>query len=289
MRNFSFWVLGIFLILAFFLIFLSAPETFPKGTIINIGEGESLRSVSFQFKEKHLIRSRIAFEAFVILYGGEKHIIPADYFFENNLPVFELARRISKGERHLAPIKITLPEGFDVGDMVKTFAAKLSAFNENNFLLKAKEKEGYLFPDTYFFFTNADENDALKALTDNYEKKIKPLRPEIFSSGKNEKDIIIMASLIEREAKGSADRKIISGILWKRLRIGMLLQVDTAPETYKNKGLPKNPIANPGLEAIYASIHPQTSTYLYYLHDKMGVVHYADSFGEHIKNKLKYL
>ena len=108
-------------------------------------------------------------------------------------------------------------------------------------------------------------------------------------TGRTERDIITMASIIERESKGDADREIISGILWKRIKLDIPLQVDVAPETYKTKGLPKNPIANPGMESIKAAIYPQSSMYLYYLHDKNGGIHYAKIFAEHRQNILKYL
>lgn len=289
-KNLIFFILGIIIILFFFCFsFLSAPSDFPKGAIVNIAVGENLRSVSLQLKNAHIIRSRVAFEAFIILYGGEKHIISADYLFENKLPVYEVARRIAKGERHLAPIKVTIPEGFNISDIVQVFSSKLSHFNKAQFLLKAKDKEGYLFPDTYFFFSISNEDDALKAFAINYEKKIAPLRPEILANRKTEREIITMASIIEKEAKGDADRTLISGILWKRLSINMLLQVDAAPSTYKISGLPKSPIANPGLSSIIAAIHPISSNYLYYLHDKEGVVHFAVTYAEHIKNRNKYL
>ena len=126
-------------------------------------------------------------------------------------------------------------------------------------------------------------------MTDNFEKKVSSLKPRIVASGKTEEDIIKMASLIEEEAKGDVDRAIISGILWKRLAIGMPLQVDAVPDTYKTKGLPENPISNPGLKAIEAAIHPENSSFLYYLHDKDGNIHYARSFEEHKTNKRKYL
>jgi UPF0755 protein len=98
-----------------------------------------------------------------------------------------------------------------------------------------------------------------------------------------------MASLIEGEAKGDIDRGIISGILWKRIKIGMPLQVDASPETYKVKGLPKSPIGNPGIKTIEAAINPQNSPYFYYLHDKNGNIHYAKTFTEHEANIKKYL
>lgn len=271
----------------FYLLFISAPRDFISGTMINIEEGKNLRNISLLLKEKDVIRSRLAFEAFVIIYGGEKHLVSADYFFEERIPVFEVARRISKGERHLAPVKVTIPEGFNIAEIVEAFSTKLPNFNRDKFLLNAKE--GYLFPDTYFFFTDGNEQDVLKAFSSNYKNKIAPLLPEISASRKTEKDIIIMASIIEKEAKGASDRYYISGILWKRLSINMPLQVDAAPITYKERGLPKNPIANPGLDAIKASIHPKASKYLYYLHDKDGGIHYAQNFEEHKRNKAKYL
>jgi len=285
-----FYILGAGIFLVFFYsFFLRPPVDFPIGSIVNIEPGMNLRGVSLQLKREHLISSRTVFEAFIIIYGGEKHLIPADYLFEKKEPVWEVAKRLIRGERRLAPVKVTIPEGFNVSDIADAFVSKLADFNKEKFLLLAKTKEGYLFPDTYFFFTTDTETEVLRSLGDNFEKKITPLLPEIISSGKSEKDIIIMASIIEREAKGDADRGIISGILWKRLSINMPLQVDAALGTYETKGLPKNPISNPGLEAIKAAIYPQSSPYLYYLHDKDGNIHYARTFAEHSKNIVKYL
>ena len=281
--------LGICLFLIYIFLALSAPSDFPVSSIVSIDPGENLRHVSLELQQKHVIRSRTLFEAFVIMYGGEKHIIASDYFLESKLPVFEVARRISTGDRHLAPVVVTIPEGFNTNDIATTFAARLPHFNKDHFLLLAKGKEGYLFPDTYFFFTTSTESDVLQSISSNYEKKVAPLRAQIASSGRTERQIIIMASLIEREAKGDADRGIISGILWKRIKIGMPLQVDAAPETYKTKGLPTGPIANPGVSSILAAINPIPSQYFYYLHDINGVVHYAVTFREHQKNISKYL
>ncbi len=278
----------LFLVLANF-FFFSAPKNFPTGTIINIKEGSSLRYVSGYLEENNVIRSRVIFETFIIIFGSEKHVLAGDYFFESKLPVFEIARRISRGEWHLAPVKVTVPEGFTSSDISKTFASKLPNFNEAEFLPEAEKMEGYLFPDTYFFLTTDDEQDVLRSMADNFDKKISSILPQIASSGKTEKEIIIMASIIEKESKGDIDRAFISGILWKRLAKGIPLQVDADPDTYKTKGLPKNPICNPGLKAIKAAIYPKASGYLYYLHDKQGNIHYASTFAEHLLNKQRYL
>ena len=289
-KNIIFYILcAITLVLFALFLFFSAPSDFPSGSIINIEGGTSLRKLSLELKEQHIIRSRTAFETFAILYGGEHHIIPGDYFLRSKLPVYVIASRISRGETDLAPIKLTIPEGFSNMDIASASQSVLSHFNKDNFLLSASGKQGYLFPDTYFFFSTANEGDVFKAMTDDFKRKIATVHPDITSSGKKEKDIITMASIIEKEANGVTDRGIISGISWRRLSIGMPLQVDSAPETYKTKGLPKEPISNPGLLAIKAAIYPENSNYLYYLHAKDGSIHYAKTFEEHKANKLKYL
>ena len=289
-KKFFSFLFGAIIFLVFFnFLFFSPPSDFLVGTIINIEEGSSLRSISKDLKMNNIIRSRVTFETFVIIFGGEKYIASGDYLFENKASVFEVARRVSTGERHLAPVKVTIPEGFNVSDISKVFVLKLPNFNEETFLLEAGVKEGYLFPDTYFFFTTDNEKDVLSVMSNNYERKILPLRSKIISIGKTENEIITMASLIEEESKGDIDRKLISGILWKRLSIGMPLQVDAEHSTYKTKGLPKYPISNPGIKSIEAAIYPEISNYLYYLHDKEGNIHFAKTFVEHKINKLKYL
>jgi UPF0755 protein len=279
----------IFLLIILYIFTFSAPNKFPIGTIVNIGSGVGLHNVSLELKEANIIRSRTLFEAIVIMYGGEKHVIPADYLFDVRESVWSVARRISRGDRHLAPVKVTIPEGFDNGNIADLFASRLTTFNKDKFLELAKAKQGYLFPDTYFFFTTDNENAAIKSLSDNYEKKVGPLRDNIFKLGKTEGEIISMAAIVEGEAEGKEDSSIISGILWRRIKIGMPLQADAAPITYKERGLPKEPISNPGLDAIKAAMYPVKTDYLYYIHDKEGNVHYAKNFAEHQANIAKYL
>jgi len=274
---------------AVYFFLLSAPLKFTKETTVSVAQGESLRGLSKDLKKSKVIRSRVAFESFVILLGGEKHIALGDYLFEKKLPVYEVARRIAQKDRRLAPIKVTIPEGYNNAQISDVFSLKLKNFNKEKFLTKAKNQEGYLFPDTYFFFTNDTEEDVLKYMGENFDKKIKNILPAIEASDRTEKEIIIMASLIEREAEGDNDRAIISGILWNRIRNNMPLQIDAVNSTYKTKGLPESPICNPGLEAIKASLNPVKSSYFYYLHDKEDIIHYANTFAEHKKNVAKYL
>ncbi|OGI60111.1 hypothetical protein A2814_00915 [Candidatus Nomurabacteria bacterium RIFCSPHIGHO2_01_FULL_38_19] len=288
-KNIFYTLSAVFFFAVFYFFFFSPPADFPSSNIFKIEQGKSLRNVSLQLKEGQIIRSRTAFEALAIIFGGEKSVISSDYFFETKLPVYEVARRISKGEHHIVQIKVTIPEGLKNIEVADIFDTKLIYFDKDKFLSSALRQEGKLFPDTYYFFVTDSETEVIKAMSENFEKKIAPIRPEILLSGQTEENIIIMASIIEREAKGDADREFISGILWKRVAIGMPLQADAAPETYDRADLSETPISNPGVEAIRAAIYPQSSSYLYYLHDQEGNIHYAKNFDEHKANKLRYL
>ena len=288
-KNLVFLVLFLFVVSFCSFFLFGAPRDFPISKIFTIKQGSSLRSLSKDLQDEHFIKSRVVFESMVIIYGGEKKVAPGDYLFDKKLNVFSIASRIASINRGISQVKITIPEGYDTLQIADTFSKKLQYFNATLFLETVSDREGYLFPDTYFFFPTANTSDVIKVLSDNFINKIKPLENEIRFSGNSENTIITMASIVEREAHGDEDRAIISGILWNRLNKKMPLQVDAAPETYKNKGLPKNPICNPGIEAIYASLHPTSSVYLFYLHDKQGGIHYAKTFTEHKQNIKKYL
>jgi UPF0755 protein len=148
-------------------------------------------------------------------------------------------------------------------------------------------------------------------MREQFEEAVKPLVQEFATSTRSMKDIITMASIIEKEAGNKTDRRIISGILWKRIDEGMHLQVDVpfyyvmdiaeggptlkdlATEspynTYINKGLPPGPITNPGLDSIRAALNPTPSEYYFYLADSNGVTHYAKTHDGHLANRVKYL
>jgi len=177
--------------------------------------------------------------------------------------------------------------------------------------LEAIKKEGYLFPDTYIFPAGATEEDVIKEMEENFAKRILPLQTQIRDFKRPLKDVLIMASLVEGEVRTTETRRQVSGILWKRLQLGMPLQVDAvfpyiigkntfevttddlkidSPyNTYLYVGLPPGPINNPGLDAITAAITPTPSNFLYYLTDLAGQIHYAATHAEHLINRAKYL
>ena len=274
---------------AFYFFMFRAPANFKVNEIFSVEEGYSLRKISLKLKEGDFIQSRVLFETFVILLGGEKNLAVGDYIFPNKIHVLDVARKISTGDRELGMVKITIPEGFDNYEIAEVADLKLRDFDKDRFLSLASSEIGYLFPDTYFFSTTDDESTVIQLMNRNFKKKTSAVFDEIKASGQDPRDIIIMASILEEEANGDEDRALISGILWKRIKIGMPLQVDAVPITYKEKGLPKAPVSNPGLLAIEAAWKPQESKYLYYIHDKEGNIYFAKNFDEHRQNIRKYL
>lgn len=286
-----FWILVLVVMALLFtnLFLIRAPKEFPVDQVFTIEDGDTLRRISYNLQDAGYVRSRVAFETFVIIFGGEKRLKTGDYVFADRLSVVNLAQKIARGNRELGTVKITIPEGFNNKQIADVAAIKLKNFDKDKFIDLAKNKEGYLFPDTYFFSTSDNEEDVIDLLSKNFDKKIAQLMPEIESSKHSLDDIIIMASILEEEASGKGDAHIISGILWKRIRIGMALQVDAAPVTYKERGLPEAPISNPGFATIDAALHPEESKYLYYLHDRNGDTYYAADFDQHRQNIKKYL
>lgn len=280
----------IFVLVAFF--FFSLLFASPKNsvdTIIHITPGQSLRDITLTLEKENVVKQSAILQSFVIFFKSDKQIAKGDYLFNKGIPVWKVAWMLARGEHNIIPFKITFPEGSTNEDMANILGKKIPNFNQEIFLQKVEGKQGYLFPDTYFFFPLTTENEIISDISSNFNHKIISLNGEIKNSKYNLSEIITMASIIEGEAKGVDDAPVISGILWKRLEMGIPLQVDIARETYTKKGLPSNPISNPGLSSIKASLNPIKSSYLYYLHDENGIVHYAVNYTEHKRNIAKYL
>lgn len=294
-----------------FIFLLQAPNDFPVNSIYTVEKGTGINSLASDLFTKKIIKSPFLFKTFSVLFGGSKAIIAGDYSLNNKEGLIKMVNRFSAGDFKLIPIKITIPEGLNVFEVSKLVAKKFPKIDEKSFLKLAEKEEGYLFPDTYLFLPNVSAEEIIKVMKDTFQEKILTLNIDIKDFNKPLTDIIKMASIIEEEARTTETRRIVVGILWTRLSIGMPLQVDasfkyingkgtsdltlsdlkidSAYNSYLYKGLPPTPISNPGLEAIKATINPIKTDYLYFLSDSNGDMHYAKTFSEHIRNKELYL
>lgn len=301
----TFSLAGIFFLV--FLFVISAPLDFPLNKVITVQKGTTLKQIAANFKQENLVRFPILFDILVRWTGHETDIKAGKYVFNRPFSVVGLAWRLVSGDYGVPAVKITVPEGSTIDNINKIF----QKIGFANFEIKDRELEGYLFPDTYLFSAEDTLDNIVAKMTENLENKTAGLERAIEESGRTFYQILTMASLIEKEAAESEDRKIISGILWKRLDEKMLLQVDATLDyvlgkntfelttddlkidspynTYTRIGLPPTPICNPGLDAINAALFPEESPYWYYLSDKEGNTYYAKTFEEHKLNKAKHL
>jgi UPF0755 protein len=302
------------LIAFFFAVYLTAPKDFPIGSIYNLRAGQTYSKVATDLSNKQIIESQFWFKTLIFVFSyGERKIIAGDYSLYERQNVLVLAWRISHGDFQTKPLKITIPEGLNSSQIADIYYKNLPFFDRDKFLaiVQSQNLEGYLFPDTYFLEPSNDEYLIIKLMTDNFNEKISTLEGDIKKFGKSESDVIKMASILEEEARLYESRQIVAGILWKRLSLGMALQVDSAFKyingkttkdltlddlkisspynTYTHRGLTPTPISNPGLDAIKAAINPTKTPYFYFLTGDDGNMYYAVTLEEHAANKDKYL
>lgn len=301
----------IFVSVFYFFIFKPA-KVFPVGSVVTVPEGTTLTKAAKELHRLGVIRSPLVFRGLVTFLRGDGGVIAGDYFFSRPWNIWEISKKITSGEYGLLPVRITILEGATTFEIAELYEKKFGRFDKEKFLELAKEKEGYLFPDTYYFLPNVRAEQVVSVMEKQFYAKVDEVREEIETFGKPLKEIVTMASLLEKEARRLKTRRMISGILWNRININMLLQVDAvflyingkntyeltfsdlrdnnSPyNTYKYKGLPPGPITNPGLSSILAAVTPTESDYLFYLADYSGNTYYSKTFEEHKRYKQRYV
>jgi len=303
--------LGIFIFGVLYFGVAQPPAFFPLKTIVTIPEGASLQEAAVLLKDAQAVRSALAFRVMVSLNDGHDKVLAGDYYFEEPATLKQVVRKITHGEFGLTPVRVTLPEGATTYRMSEILAKKLLKFDPMAFSLLTRDKEGYLYPDTYFFLPNASASEVVTELERTFYEKLQGIEDKIASFGKPIHEVITLASLLEKEARDFEERREIAGILWHRLDVGMPLQVDAvfgfiertdtfsptfsdlavdSPyNTYQNKGLPPGPIGSPSISSIEAAVTPVETDALFYLHGRDGKLHVAKTYAGHLENRRKYL
>jgi len=278
-----------------------------SGIAFDITERDTLISVLSRLDQQGVIRNARITRILVTFFGDANVIAQGQYASSQPMSDFDIARMIARKETTATYVRVTIPEGLTVLEIASILHARIPNFNTPEFIARALPYEGYLFPDTYFFLPSTKADTVIKTMRSTFDAKVKPYEAEITRSGRTLEQIVIMASLLEEEARTTESRKMISGILWKRLDIDMPLQVDAvfpyiigkntyevtlsdlafdSPyNTYKYRGLPRGPITNPSIDSIVSALRPTASEYIYYLSDLAGRMYYAVTFEKHIENR----
>jgi UPF0755 protein len=292
---------------------------------VRLPDNSSARQVATLLKQNDLIRHEQVFLGYLYLKGMEKQLKAGLYDFTKSQSLPELAGQISQGK--VKSSTFTVPEGYTVrqiGELLvnkqictqQQWSEALQASYNYDFLTPAKlgdEKhlEGFLFPDTYTVEDQTSAQDIINMMLERFST----VWNDEYATTANAKQLsmrntIIIASLVEREARVADERKTISGVIYNRLQKGMPLQIDAtilyslgvhrdtvtyqdleinSPyNTYKNVGLPPGPIASPGRAAIDAALNPETNNYYYYVAKGDGSHYFSSTYAEHLAAIKKY-
>jgi len=325
---FLIFLTAIFLLFGFFWqgIYLPKEKNGKEYLIFRINRGEGVKEIAQNLEKEKLIKGSWFFVVYNFFTCNTPKLQAGTYLLSPSMNIPEIVEKFVRGD--VVKEKITILEGWTIEDIADYLeekgivskedflkATKKDFSNEFEFL-KEKPKdaslEGYLFPDTYEVKLEESSEEIIKKMLKNFDSKLTPnLREEIKRQNKTIFEILILASLLEKEVKTKEDKELVAGILWKRLENKMPLQVDATItyitgkkttkisieetqidnpyNTYKYLGLPPGPICNPGLESILAAIYPKESDYWYYLSTPDGKTIFSKTLQEHNIAKTKYL
>ncbi|MFH0864026.1 MAG: endolytic transglycosylase MltG [Candidatus Gottesmanbacteria bacterium] len=299
--------------------FLSPVENINKPVIFTLQKDDNKLDAAIKLKEQKLIRNVAVFSFLLTYFAADKKILPGGYRLNSNMNAWQVMEKITKKPDL---VWVVIREGLRKEQVAIVLAKALgwtdkqrSLWLDNYTSSNPEYIEGVYFPDTYLIPVDENGADIVRRFINNFNAKMAPLFPEFAK-----KDIlwttgIKIASLIQREAGGSADMPIIAGVIWNRLNKGMKLEIDATMQytrgeqndnwwgpidleekltdspynTYLYKGLPPTPICNPGLEAIKAALNPAETDCIFYLHDAQKQIHCAKTYEEHKRNIIEFL
>ncbi len=286
----------------------------PETKIFIIKPGDGLIEIARNLKKEELIRNRVVFFTVVKQLGIEKKIQAGDFRLSQSMNAYEIARNLTHGT---LDVWLQIIEGLRKEEIADKVEDTLG-IPEQEFLAEAKE--GFLFPDTYLIPKDATSGAVHTILKNNFDVKFTDeIKQRGARLGLTPEEIIIVASLVEKEGRTDEDRPEVASVILKRLGIGMKLDIDATLQyalgyqsgektwwkknlteadktinspynTYTLAGLPPTPICNPGLSSINAVVNANPNTpYLFYLHGTDGKLRLAQTLEEHERNIERYI
>jgi len=296
----------------------SAPVSEEQETVyLTVRSGMTADDVAALLEKRGIIRSRLKFWLAAKMNGSDGSFKVGTYAFYTDMEPRDVLQALVEGQT--VQLRFTIPEGFTVEDIAKRLDAK-GIVKKDDFLQAAKhyapydyieknEKvryyaEGFLFPDTYEIDGDVTTDGILSMMSRDFDQRLtRKMRERAKEENLSIYELIILASLVEKEARYEEDRALIAQVFLKRLAIGMPLQSDAtlqylldAPKedvtykdteldspynTYQHRGLPPGPVANPGIASIEAVLWPAKTDYLYFVADREGHNYYSHTYAEH--------
>lgn len=279
--------------------------------IFVIDKGQGIREIASNLKEEGLIKDSVVFFLLVKQLGLDGKIQAGDFRLSPSMTTEQVAENLTHGS---IDVWVTIPEGRRAEEIADILQNTMETYDPT-WRKELNKHEGYLFPDTYLIPKDADIAMIIQIMRNNFENKYQEV--DTAKTSLSKEDIVIIASLIEREARHDADRPKVASVIHNRLNIDMKLDIDATLQyvlgyqedekrwwkkgltnddketkspynTYRYAGLPPAPIANPGIKSLQAAANPDKTNYLYYITDRNGINRYATTFEGHNANISRY-
>lgn len=319
-------LMGLFFLLAtvfflwFGLYFVQPADMAGSEQVVLVEEGISLRQVAANLEDKGIIKNKTFFLLWARLKGYGKRIKSGEYSLSPAMAPVKIFDILTKGIIITHPV--TFPEGFSAKQIGETLSQKididksefLSLVNDpailNKHGISARSLEGYLYPDTYNFSRAQSPESIIDVMVERFNEVISPFQERIKGTGMTLEEVVILASIVEKETGKADERPLIASVFLNRLQTGMRLESDptviygiedfngnltrsdlkryTPYNTYAIKGLPPGPISNPGIESIRAVLYPADTDYLYFVSKNDGSHYFSRTLEEHNRNVVTY-
>lgn len=298
--------------------------------LVEIPEGSGTKKIASILKERGVIRSSYAFTKYIKKEELDKNLRPGNFELNTAMTFEEIAKNLTTGGKQKQGVKFTIPEGYEIKQIAELLeTAGLKSYDKNiflelvnhpeklkqkyEFLSEANTLEGYLYPDTYEVFAESSEAEIVQKMLDRFQNVyVMDIKDRLKERSINE--IMVIASIVEREAKVDKERDMIAAVFYNRIQKGIKLEscatvqyalgerkerlfesdlaIDSPYNTYKIKGLPPAPIASPGRASILAALEPKEVSYLYFVvnpEGEAGTHHFATTYEEFLKYKKIYI
>ncbi len=315
-------------------VLLQSANPFDRSSqLIVIPEGVSGTAVQTILEKNEILRPNSGFALIARVLGISKHIQAGKYKFSSSEPLIGILLKLKNGDVYVPLPKrvwVTFPEGtsiYKMGEILKKAGVKdykrFQNLTKEGITKELRERhwglfkyvpteslEGFLYPDTYWFFEKAPIEDLVEVMISRFEEKVLPFWERARKDTKYDLfEIITLASIIEKEAQKPEEREIVSSVFHNRLDLNMYLaacptikyalerptkivyldqlEVDSPYNTYKHRGLPPGPICNPGIESIKAAVYPADTDYCYFVAKDDGSHIFSRTGAEHQEARRK--
>ena len=314
--TYSFWLVD---------VIYQPYKGYPRAeTLVQIPRGLKIYQIAQMLESRGVVSSARIFTVYVRLRYPSASLKTGEYRFERPMSLAAAAAKLKRGDIYYH--RITVPEGLTMEEIITALERKgfgrrqqlFEAARDPKLLSKvdprASDLEGYLFPDTYFLTRDAPEEEIIRTMVDNFRKVWTPQRQKRAQAlGLTPREVVTLASLIEKETRVASERTLVSAVFHNRLRKNMKLacdpsviyavkqlkpfdgvihqrdlDLDSPYNTYLYPGLPPGPIANPGASSIDAALYPAHVKYLYFVSKNDGTHFFSTHYRDHSRAVRRY-